>query len=583
MSRSRLPAAPALLAAFLLLVTAPSVLAGDPEPLVYALNETGTLSVNGTQLDKLPSGFKPATNENSFQKWTRLAVVPNLPLNVADRFALRLDGKVYKNGASLYSLPFVTLTNGTIPQWVGLSVALSSVYAIRQDGLLSTDGTDTIQYAPGAFFFTNCLAVGGNIYSLRSDGTVYRNLGATPYLKYTGGPGLNVITPGITGESGKLDGQGSETVWVGLAWNELSGQLWGLRRDGTLSTGLIVGQILPPPEQVFKLPFPVNPLLVDLNDDRYRELAFTADGTFHVLRGNGQIYTDASLLVPLVDLPAGGNEPIDDTYLSIAAQGPNFWSIRWDGNVYRNTDTTPLLVLTSDRYVSVELSLLPPDLTNFKNPAPLAETYTVTVVDGASLSVPVYATDIELPPSELDVTLQDPLKKPLPPGLEFVPDADMDPLTPPRIEWVGATPKGSYTVPVVVSDSVNKPKTYNYKVKVILPDTDPLKNKTPIFTKVKNTQALVNFDYSLEMFAVDPDEGDTVTLSVDTAKEPFATLGAQFIADPDTGTGTFLWSPTFDNIGKQKVTFIATDSVGKTKSYSITVKVVNSLIFAPPL
>ncbi len=582
MKHSRLLHAPALLVASLLLAVTPSVRAGDPEPLVYGLNETGTLSVNGTQLDKLPSSFKPDTNENSFQKWTQLAVVDNLATEVADRFAMRLDGLLYRNGAKLYTLPFVAFPSG-IPQWVGLSVANSSVYALRQDGLLSTDGTDTVIYSPGLYYFTTCLAVEGNVYSLRTDGSVFRNLQATaPYLKFTGPPGLNVIQPGVSGESGKADGQGSETVWVGLAWNELSGQLWGLRRDGVLSTGILVGQILPPDEQIFQLPFPTNPLFVDQNDDRYRRMAFTADGTFHVLRGNGQIYTDASLLTPLVDLPAGGSDPIDDTYLDIAAEGESFWSIRWDGNVYRDTDTSPLLSLTSNRYTSVELSLLPPDLTNFKNPKPLLETYTVTVVEGGAVSVPVYATDIELPPSELLVTLQDPLKKPLPPGLEFVADGDMDPLTPPRIEWDVATPKGTYTVPMVVSDSVNKPKTYNYKVKVILPDTNPLKNKPPVFTKVKNTQALVNSDYSLEMFAVDPDEGDTVTLSVDLTKEPFATLGAQFLADPGTGTGTFLWSPTFDNIGKQKVKFIATDSLDKQKTYSITVKVVNSLIFTAP-
>jgi hypothetical protein len=571
----------------LLLAVLPARAAAQ-SPLLYGMNETGKVSVNGTVLDKLPSEFDPEMpNQNQFQKWQRLVV------SGADRYALRLDGKLYKNGKSLYKLvTTVTTANGPVSlAWLGLAVGESGVYALREDGLLSLNGTNAVTLPAGGFFFTTCLAVTNpddstmsDVYSLRSDGAVFKNtLTTTPFLKFTGGPGINLnVSPPVTNAA---DGAGTETVWVDLAINPLTATLRGLRRDGKVSSGAV--PVVPPDVQpldpdLMALPYPTNPNVFvseeSLNSNRYRSLAFTVAGAFLALRGNGEVYSPLSLLDPLVDLPDGGNEPIDDTYLQVVNDGLEFYTIRWDGRVHRGSDSEELLNLTAANYRNIVVSHTSPDLTNFKNPKPLLSTYTATVVEGSSVLLPVYATDIEKTGDDLPVTLQDPLKKPLPDGLVFDPSDDDDPATLPTISWPVAMVKGTYTVPLVVTDGVNKPKTYNYKIKVILPDTNPEKNKKPVFTKVKNTQALVDMPFQLQMFAVDPD-GDEVTLSVDTEKEPFATLGAEF----DPVTGIFTWTPTFDDVGKVKVKFFATDTLLAEKSYTVTIKVVNSLIFPDSL
>jgi hypothetical protein len=571
--------------------------AAAQDPLIYGLNDSGKLSVNGTVLDSLPTSFDAdAPSQNSFQRWVQLVVRDDLVSGLAQRYALRLDGTLYKNGESLYKLPFVQVGNG-FPAWVGLSVSPNVVNAVRQDGVVNRNGIAVVTLPPGNFFFTACLGVEDDIdpdtddevYTLRSDGTVFRNLSTTPFLKFTGGPGIDVDDDGTgpdTGSNTATEGVGSETLWVALAVHPITGELWGLRVDGILSTGLsptppdpLPGDGEPPVEEVFELPFPTQFASVNTNDDRYRRIAFTGEGTWHVVRGDGAIFTDDSLEEPLVDLPsdADADETINDTYLDIATSGTDFWTIRWDGELYKSLSTCPLN-LTSERYSNIEVSLLSPDLTTFKNPKPTAEVITVTVFEGESVSIPVVVSDIEKSADELSVQLLDPLKKPLPPGLDF------DPVTR-LIEWDSAGPKGSYTVPIVVSDGVNKPKTFNFKIKVKVPDFDPLKNKPPVFTKVKSTQAFVGHEYELRVFVADPDLGDssTLALSVDTSKEPFATGGAVFhtnVEDPDNpgviipaSEGVFRWTPSFCDIGKAKVKFTVIDAALKKKTYTVTIKV----------
>ncbi|HTE05349.1 MAG TPA: putative Ig domain-containing protein, partial [Planctomycetota bacterium] len=385
-----------------------------------------------------------------------------------------------------------------------------------------------------------------------------------------------------------------ESVWIALALDPTDGTLLGLRRDGKISGGSSP-PVTPPAVDagLLALPFPSNSDLsaafnqlnsaTKLNDNRYVSLKVDSAGTFLAVRGNGQIFSTASVVTPLVDLPSNGDPAINSLYQDVVVKGTDFWTVRWDGNIYSGLDTVPVLKTPGERFRDIELSDVVPDLTVFKNPVPIAMTYTATVIEHDAVNLPVIVSDIEKSADQLVVTAGVP-KKPLPPGLSA--DPDSDPLTPPVITWNDATPKGTYTVPIVVDDGHNKPKTYNFKVKVILPDTNELKNKKPVFSTVKHTQALVGFPFTLQLFAVDPDEGDTVTLSVDTSKAPFNHLEspALFTADPGTGTGTFTWTPTFDDIGTTQVKFTATDSNATkplTKTYTVKVKVVSSFLIPP--
>src|SRR5881397_3363042 len=109
------------------------------QPLVYALNEKGRLSINGTLLDSLPGHFDPSFTppQNPKDAWIDLDVLG------ADRYALRLDGRIFKNGSVFStSLPFAFGFPTTF-FWTSLSVTPTHVFALRANGALDIDGAAT--------------------------------------------------------------------------------------------------------------------------------------------------------------------------------------------------------------------------------------------------------------------------------------------------------------------------------------------------------------------------------------------------------------------------------------------------------
>src|SRR5262245_30001905 len=101
--------------------------AAAAQPFVYGMNEKGRLSINNTLLDSLPGDFDPDSLpiQDPEDAWLDLAV------DGADRFALRLDGRIFKNGA-LYSnsLPFAFGSPNT-DFWDAISVTPTTVLAMR--------------------------------------------------------------------------------------------------------------------------------------------------------------------------------------------------------------------------------------------------------------------------------------------------------------------------------------------------------------------------------------------------------------------------------------------------------------------
>src|SRR5262249_20756229 len=186
-------------------------------------------------------------------------------------------------------------------------------------------------------------------------------------------------------------------------------------------------------------------------------------------------------------------------------------------------------------------------------------------------TLPVIVSDIEKTSDQL-VVAENP-DKPLPLGATFSDVDDGLGHHTRTIEWDGTQPVGTYKCPLTVTDGKSTVK-FNETIKVVALDDNPLnKNKAPKALKPGTVQALVDHEIRIPVFAVDLD-GDPLSFSVNTEKEPYKTLGATF----DTDTNEFVWTPTFDDIGTIHPKISVTDGT-KTVSFTLGIKVVNSLIF----
>ncbi|MGH7151209.1 MAG: putative Ig domain-containing protein, partial [Planctomycetota bacterium] len=301
-----------------------------------------------------------------------------------------------------------------------------------------------------------------------------------------------------------------------------------------------------------------------------------SDGTWYALRGDGKVFSPANLNVPLIDFEGDASDPEGgDTFVDLATSGTEFWAVRFDGKLFKNPDVDDIATLTSGRYRRIALSTTPPDLSSFVNAPPVVASYKTTALAGASVLIPVVATDSDKRAAELVVTLDPVQPTNFPPGFVFVPSGGS---TSVLGALVGTAPalKGGHSIRLFVDDGVNEPKKLTYKLKVVLPDTDPLKDKKPVFAKVKKPQAVVTGApppelLEIPIFAVDAD-GDAITLSVDP--ETPLPAGAAF----DAGTGFFTWAADPTQAGKTTIGFLATAGT-KTVKLKLKITVVNGLIF----
>jgi hypothetical protein len=525
--------------------------AAAPAQFVYGLNVHGKLTLNGTVLDSLPTSFDPDVPTTSLERWWDLGV------HGPDRFAMRLDGRVQKNGTKLFQLEPLKTTAATFV-WVQMVVDdAGGVHMLRQDGERALDGVPVITYPLGSSFFVR-LAVDdvGTAFSMRADGAIFKATSTTMAGKFT-----------AAGQSEPADGTAPTTIWVDVAVDLQNLQLLALRADGRLFKIPLedLGQAGDPPvaTQEALLPFPPSPNQSDL----YTRLV-VAQGEWRVLRADGAVFTPASLLEPIVDYEG---EAVDETdiFTALTWDGTDMRAIRGDGRVFQNLlESDSLFNLIGADYRGLATGSEPPDLTKFKNPKPKASTYKLQVLEGDTAVLPVLVSDIEKLPVDLIVTTNP--DKPLPAGATLVDDG----LGNRHIAWDGTQPVGVYKCPLMVDDGVNKPVKFIETIKVVAADSNPdNKNKAPKGFKPKTVQALVDHEVRIPVFGIDLDD-QPLTFSVNEEKEPFKTKGASF----DTNTNEFVWTPTFDDIGTIHPKILVSDGT-KTVSFTLTVKVVNSLIF----
>ncbi len=507
-------------------------------PELYALNSSGLLTVNATKIDDL-----------SGSGWVGLAV------DGADRYAIKTDGTVDKNGLELYKLKFTDINNNKVDvgDWVGITFVDGSLWALSEFGYIAQDGVVGSQFSPSAFLFTAIFSGPTGTWSLRADGAVFANTTFNSTFAFDAGTGLNGATEGTT----------PDTTWESGTVGP-DGKVYAVRRDGKVVRGDVLGGMSPfPGTVVAALPFGTVPSDAML----YADIAFTEAGSRIVLRGNGELYDESNNLTPLIEFKSTSPVYVDllplPADMEFGTTDMSFFALRSDGKLYRETSQDALFDLDKSKYCCLALSLTPPNLDNIDNASPVVTKYTLQAISGTEIAFPILATDTDLDSAELVVTVDETT---LPVGASFDEIAR-------TVTWPDPV-KGSAKIKVSVNDGVNKPVNVTYSVKVSDPDTNPDKNKSPKVSKIKSksVQGLVGFELALPILAVDPD-GDTLTITVDDTQEPF-TLGATF----DELTNTFLWTdPTLQDIGTYKIQFNVSDGI-KTVKLSVTIEIVSSLL-----
>ena len=502
------------------------------QAFVYALTTQGRVNVNAVEIENLPGGKNVTSSAVGVLDgaWTSLAI------DGPDWWGLRDDGQVNKNGVKVHDL-------GGEAGWRDILLMGGELWALRDDGRVSIDGMEATNFSDGDFEFNRFISDGTTVWTLRTDGRVHPDLDEA--LFRFNGP--------------NDDGENTRRSWVAMAVSPADGMLYGLRRDGHLQVfdpDSVREGGLPDATAVVALPFP------DGGDfdfgDQYQDLAFLEDGSWLALRLNGQIYTEGAPFTELVNLPGNPDDPADDeTYVDILTVGMDFLTLREDGKLYTNIDTTPLFELPKKSYKELTTGDELPDLSEVKTQKPVVMNYSVKGVTGEALMLPVIVSDIDTPEEDITVTAD----------LTTVPDgATWDAMT--RVlSWPAMGPAGKYSFKVTADDGANKIVNRTYKITVKDPDTNETKNTKPLTPKIKKAEPLDNELFELPILAYDRD-GDELTISVDESVYPF-TAGADF----DPMTNVFTWTPMIADVGKTTVKFTVNDgTVSKTFKVKLNVK-----------
>jgi len=548
------------LAAACLLASAP---ARAQQVQLYSLSDKGHVTVGGTALETLPGGFDPTDFDmpKGTERWTRMAV------EGADRYVVRIDGLVERNGVALDQLP-LELANVT-PIWREISVLDGTVAVVRTDGLLYVDGVQVADHEvlDNSQIFTDIelLDTGGpapTVFCLRNDGAVFRDDELLPLYQ--------LQEPDST--FGFAEGQSADTQWQALTPWPGTGLLLALRADGRLRSLDPAGPPPPPPgddegdpedelppeagEPVASFPFVAQKKKAFFGQRfLFRDVECTDSGLARVLRFDGRVYGSEDPEAILVDLPGKGNKP-GRRYLDLLVLGEEHYVLRRDGKVYAGASDKPLLEV-QNRGVQLAGSAVVPDLAGAEPHGPELGRVVARVVEGQSLELPVVARDVDTPVDELFVSVD--LSEL--PGASFDADAHV-------VSWPAAGPPGKRKVRVTVDDGLSVVQR-TQRVQVV-PSHDPPGNKKPLRAKFKPVPALVGVDVALPVPVADRD-GDE--LLVELVGGDVLDGGGTY--DPDDGR--LHWTPGLGDVGKALAKLTVSDG-SKTRKLQLRFLVQAALI-----
>jgi hypothetical protein len=538
------------LLAVLVLLGAPRPVAAGGELVIYAMTEKGRVYVNSTLFELLPGDFNlnNVFNPNGPERWTDIAVVG------ADRYELRLDGRIAKNGAPFRELPFFVNDFS----WSRMKVSGAAVFALRTDGLLALDNGTTIELERDIYEFYDIAIHGGRVYVLRGDGALFADNQADPVVNFNG-------------KKNKLDtkeGKGSygASIWQRVVYDPVRDVLVVVRGDGQLqqwAPGDSEATILD------SMPFPNKSEKVR-SGHRYIDMEIAPNGRRLVLRRDGKVYDvtmpanpETDKYVEIVDYPGKTKTSKKrQQFVDLALLDGQFMAIRWDGKLYMGISEDLVVEFDRRRYVRLATSTTAPDLTSFNNSTPVAAVYSTKAVEGEALAIALVVTDVDRAEADLIVV---PDLSTLPPEVSYDPASR-------TVTWPSPGPTGKSSFEVSVDDGFGKsPEVFTYKIDVKSPNTGG-KNTAPLVSTVSTIQVLVNRPYALPILAVDRD-GDDLTVTVDPGKGAFA-LGATY----DEASGEFRWTAAIDDVGNTSAKFEVSDG-NKTTTLTIKIEVKNSLIF----
>jgi putative Ig domain-containing protein len=526
--------------------------AAEGDPYVYTLNNYGKLSVNGTVIDDLPGAFDFDGDDVDHldEAWVGLAV------EGSDRYALRYDGLVRKNGKKLFELPYGGF------RWVGIAVENGTVFCLTADGVLAVDDDIVGDLAMEGYGFLALAVHDGRIYSLRSDGQVFRDADREDFIRFAAGPGRASLFP---------DGWAVDTLWSRIAVDPTgSGRLIALRTDGHLYGAPLSG-IDPTAAEIAELPFFYDydadddgdtdeyPVL----DDIYTDLEVSETGSWWVLAADGRVFNeDRGALIPVGDLP---DQPDEETtlYYDLAVRGTDYWVVRNDGKVYFDGETPPILQLPGTSYGRVAVSTALPDTSSIDEHPPKATILHTRTIVGTPLEIPAIVSDTETATADLVVT---PTSIPADTsGSTAVWDGAARVL-----RWDAPQVAGEYKFKFDVTDAKTT-DSFVYVIEVLHShEDDPAENTAPRTPTITGARAIVGQPYVLPI-VVDDKDRDVVTVTVDRSKYPY-TGGATF----DDATHSFAWTPTAEDKGDVKLKFEVSDGVAE-KSVEFVLKVKNAL------
>jgi hypothetical protein len=432
---------------------------------------------------------------------------------------LRADGQVFENGSRSFANPVSTL--GGLSQWIKVATdGAGNVFCLESSGRQTQQGA-VIADLPnenGTRRFVDMEFYDQALWSLRDDGKVYR--GGVEFYSFQANPAS------------------LRTTFIALTVDSATNNLYAIRRDGEVWRGPIT--VIPSTPDLIG-DFPSNTPDEDWVDVLYDN----ASSALWAIRRDGVVFRmpiPGGSGIAYVVFDGDGIEGGGKEFRSLAVANGEPIAVRYDGRVYRGTQSSSICDFKGDGYIAVEIAAEQPVIGNAKIFKPVVSTYKTSCSVGDLVEFPVLVSSLSSESFTFTVVE-------LPPWASFNAGS-----TPPLFS---GTPdvEGNFSFELAIDDGLNGPKTYKYKIQVRAADTDPLKNKKPKFQKLKKVQAITGEAITIPLRAYDAD-GDPLIYSVGEMPE-----GMTFDDGGVGGTPSVTWTPPIC-AGSWKIEILASEGKG---------------------